>query len=319
MPRPPAPTARAADCTRRGALQALALLPLAACVTPGGGPLATEPPPDYAGAMRQVLQTFGRDLPGYQFRGTPIGNFGVGALYLDDLGDPGLQQVESRWFLGGPQTWLQPASAADRAQWMSRLVAEGSMGSVNLSHGISREVHASIGLSVLTALVGSAGIDYSKGVTTVFRADEARNRRLNWAEFEAALAAGRIAPAVAKVVRQGNFIVAAADLLLRGYQAEISVDEGLNPRLAASLRTNALLPQLSSASGGFRLAERAQGQFTAVASEPVVAAVLFKRPPPQSKSWPDGGGRPAIDDWPGAPISPRALRALDASPAAGSR
>ena len=267
-------------------------------------------PASYAAAVRNALQAYAQDMPGYQFRAAPIGNFGVGSLYLEDVGDPGLTQVDKAWYLGGPDVWLR-TPAATREQVMTRMIAEGSLGSYSAQTSHDRTVDVQAGVAILSALAANASIDYRRGVTTSFEATEVRNRRLNWAEFENALNGGRIDPTVAKIVREGRFVVVAADIVLIGYRAEVSVDESVNPALAASLRANILFPQLRGASAGFRVSEERQGHFVAVASGPVVAAVLFKRPPSSSKSLGAGEKRPDVDTWPTVAVDDKTLAAVE--------
>jgi len=280
---------------------------LAGCITTGGG--GGPAPGDYADAMRQALKSVTGELPGYLFRASPIGNFGVGSIYLDEVAGGDLKQVESSWFLGGPDTWLSPAIiGAERQQSMSRLVAEGSMGSFNLASGGAREVHAQAGVALITSLVGvEAGVDARRGLNSRVDVSEVRHRRLNWAEFDAALRAGRIAPEVADIVRRGRFVVAAADIVLVGYRAEISVDEQISPRVAAGLRAKTL--PVARANASFSVTEQARGRFAIAASQPVVAAVMFKQPP---KVVPKDGPPPGIDAWPAAPVDAERVQSLEA-------
>lgn len=264
---------------------------------------------DYASAMRQALRSVTGDLPGYHFRATPLGNFGVGSLYVDEIANADLAQAESSWYLGSPDTWLAAdRSAAERQRLLARLVAEGSMGAVNLDAAGARELHAQASVALLTALVGSARIDTRSGLDTRVTATDVRNRRLNWAEFEAALRAGRIAPAVADVVRRGRFVVAAADVVLVGYRAEITVDESRNPQVAAGLRAKTLIPTRVQGSAAFQVSEQTAGRFVVSAPQPVVAAVLFKRPPPVGK---DLSSPTNLDAWPAASVNERAVDAVE--------
>lgn len=318
---PPVP-----DPLRRHSLIAVTLastlpLSLAACAQLGlSGTSTGAPSADYASTMRQALRSFAGELPSYYFRATPIGNFGVGSIYLDDVSDPTLKHVESSWFLGGPDSWLAPSlTRSQRQQWLARLVVEGSLGAFDLSTSTSRSLNAQAGMAILSAMVGNASIDYSNGVETSFQASEVRDRRLNWAEFETALQAGLITPVVARVVRQGQFVVAAADVVLLGYRAQVAVDDSRNPTLSATLRTNILMPQRSSATAGFSVAEEAHGRFLVTAKQPVVAAILFKRPPPQSKDLGEHTPRPALDAWPDANISHRTIDAIESRVLSGPR
>jgi hypothetical protein len=113
---------------------------------------------------------------------------------------------------------------------------------------------------------------------------------------------------VAKVVRDNRFVVAAADLALMGYRAEFKVDENVNPSLSATLRKK-LLPVAGSAKASLQMRESSKGHFIITSATPVVAAMLFKRPPPRSKAF--GATLPALDAWPAAPIKPATMDQLE--------
>lgn len=291
-------------------------IPPAGCAMSAGG--AGPAPGDYAAAMRRALQSVTGELPGYQFRATPVGNFGVGSVYAEDLAGTDPRQAESHWFLGGPDNWLLPTlGPAERRQWLDRLVSEGSMGPFSLSSSGWREVHAQAGTALLSALMGgvtgSVSLDTRQGVESRLEAADVRQRRLNWAEFDAALRAGQVVAGVAERVRSGRFIVAAADVALVGYRAEIAVDESRNPAVSAVLRSKALFAPRISGSAGLRVAEGANGRFVVSLPQPAVAAVLFKRPPPLSKDFKGSSPPGQVDSWPTAAIDARALAAVEAA------
>lgn len=284
-------------------------LGLGGCTLAGvasGGPASAS----YGAAMRQAISSVAGPLTGYIFRATPVGNFGVGSVYVDEIAGGDLALVESSWFLGGPDTWLASTLVpAERQRRIERMVSEGTMGTLRLESAGASDIHAQVGIALVAALGGSASLDAQRGVETRFQADEVRQRRLNWAEFQAALRAGQIDRDVATVVAQGRFVLAAADVVLMGYRAEIAVDESRAPELALNLRTKALLPVRVSGSANLRVSESARGRFVITSPQPVVAAVLFKRPPPTSK---DGRQPPSdLDAWPQANISERAAAAIE--------
>ena len=262
-----------------------------------GGPA----PASYSAAMRQAIGSVAGPLPGYLFRTTPVGNFGVGSIYVDDIAGSDLAQVESSWFLGGPDTWLASTQAAtERQRRIARMISEGTMGALHLEGSGAREIQAQVGIALVTALGGSASLDAQRGVETRLQADEVRQRRLNWAEFQAALRAGLIDREVSALVTRGRFVLVAADVVLVGYRAEISIDESRAPALAVNLRTKALLPAVARGSANLRVAEATRGRFVVTSQQPVVAAVLFKRPPPTPK---DGSSPSDPDAWPAANVS----------------
>lgn len=284
---------------------------LAGCAT-GGAPTGGPAAGTYATAMREALRSATGALPNYQFRSSPVGNFGVGSIYIDEIAGNDLRQAESSWFLGGPDNWLaRSLPPAERQRWRQRLVSEGSMGAINIDSSGSRDLHLQAGIALVSALTVNVGLDATRGIDTRLQANEVLQRRLNWAEFQAALNAGQIAPEVADVVRRGRFVIVAADVVLTGYRADISIDESRSPAIAAGLRTNLLPPSRIGGNAGFRVAESARGHFVVLAPQPVVAAVLFKRPPPVSKDL--YGGLPVdLDAWPTAGVSEKAVAAVEA-------
>lgn len=294
--------------SRRQALWALAPGVLAGCVsTPRAA--AEAPATAYADTLRGAFSAWGADFTGYQFRSTPIGRFGVGSIYLVEPEGTAPSSAESGWYLGGPDEWLQ-APESERGSWMSQLVAEGSMGSLRLDARQQRALGASAGLSLLSLFAGQASLDLRKGVHTTVEAAEVRNRRLNWAAFSAALDAGRVRPAVADALRGGTWVLVAADVVLTGYRATVSVDESLNPNLAAHLRAQTLLARTPRVQAGFSLREQTLGEYAVRATEPVVAALLLKRPPPRAK----GLGLPTLPppaQWADVTLSTAALARLE--------
>src|SRR5213595_587090 len=92
-------------------------LAAAGCASVGGS-AATAVTQDYSTALRNTLRPFTGDLAGYRYRGTPLGNFGVGAIYLDEVQGADPSRAESGWYLGDPDSWLAPGRpAASRAEW----------------------------------------------------------------------------------------------------------------------------------------------------------------------------------------------------------
>jgi hypothetical protein len=293
------------DCLR--AAGAMLLSPVAGC---GDLPLVRAPSADYASAMRQALQATAGDLRDYVFRPTPVGNFGVGSIYLDEFADEHSARVESAWFLGGPEQWLAPGrGSAERKRWMERLLIEGSLGSVRLQADNARELHVQAGIALLSELAGDVGVEARRGVQTRLETDELRQRRLNWAGLQAALRAGVVAPDVAAAVNRARFVVAAADLVLLGYRADIAVDEERSPSIALRLRTKALLPSRLGGQASLRVTEAAHGRFIVSSEQPVVAAVLFKRPPPTTKDL--AGMKADLSEWPRAAVGEQEVARLE--------
>lgn len=298
---------------RRHAVLSLGLglgLAAAGCSNMAGS-TATAVAQDYSTALRNSLRPFTGELAGYRFRSTPLGNFGVGAVYLDEVQGADPSRAEGGWYLGVPDNWLaQGRSQASRAEWRERLVSQGSFGAFHLDTDRRREVEATLGAAVFVALGVDAKLDYSRGARLSFHAGEVRNRRLNWAEFSAALAEGLVAPAVAEVVRSGRFIITAADLVLLDFGAEVTVDETVNPALAATLRAKSAQPRVKDAVAipSLSMRDATRGRFVASSNQPLVAAVLLKRPPPRTKSGPLAAD---VSAWPAAEVGNAAIDAVE--------
>jgi hypothetical protein len=304
----------AATIRRRDALACAALsgISLAAC-SGVAGPGTRAVAQDYAASLRSALEPFTDRLPGYHYRSTPLGNFGVGSVYLGEVRGTDLARAESGWFLGGPQSWLAPGlPEAQRHEWRSRVISEGSFGAFQVDASRRRAIEVSLGISIFIALGAAASLDFERGAEVSFRASEVRNRRLNWAEFTRAAAAGQVAKEVADAVQQNDFVIAAADVVLLDYRAEVTVDETINPSLGASLRAKAGAPVAKGGTfgGALALRESTRGRFVAASSQPVIAAVLFKRPPTRAK----GGPPPSTDvgSWPAVDPFTTSLDAVDA-------
>lgn len=284
---------------------------LAAC-TGVAGPGTRALAQDYAASLRSALEPFTDRLPGYHYRSTPLGNFGVGSIYLGDVRGSDLARAESGWFLGDSRSWLAPGlPEPQRREWRSRVISEGSLGALQIDANRSRSIEQRLGVSIFIALGADASLEFERGAEVSFRASAIRNRRLNWSEFRRAMAVGQIANEVADAVRQDDFIIAAADLVLLDYRAEVTVDETVNPSLDAALREKAHLPVAKGGvfGGALALRETSRGRFVVASSQPVVAAVLFKRPPRRAK----GGPPPAdLNSWPAVDPSTTSLDAVNA-------
>ncbi len=325
---PPRPAAGCAPTVaepgRIGRRQALACVALSATGLAGcgsvGGSRTAAVTQDYASSLRNALLPFTDRLPGYHYRATPLGNFGVGSVYLGAVRGPDLSRAESGWFLGGPQSWLATGlPAAQRREWQNRLIAEGSFGPLQIDASRRRAIEASLGVAIFMAIGAGAALDFERGADVSFRASEVRSRRLNWAEFMNASGAGLVAREVADAVQRDDFVIAAADVVLLDYRAEVAVDESINPSLGASLRakSNALVAKGGPFAGALALHESTRGHFVAASSQPVVAAVLYKRPPPRPK----GGPPPTadLDRWPAVDPATSSLESVQARVLQSSR
>jgi len=273
------------------------------------------------GLQKALIRTFGHDFPHYTFRGTPIGNFGVGTMYLNEIEKPNMP-IQERWQIGNPNTWFDTkVSQEEKDTLLKKIIPEGNMASVSLTEAISQNVGLEASVPVLRDLLSlGASVSLEKGVKVTLTASKVINHQMNWSEFESAIEEGKINQKVAEHVQKHDFIIAADDLVLIGYKATISVDKKINPELNAKLTgaVGTVLGKDTQLKVNFSSSH--SGTFEAEAQEPVVAAILFKAPPPPSMSlssvnkggWSWGSkGSTALSEWRTVIIDIKVLKPLE--------
>jgi hypothetical protein len=256
----------------------------------------------YDNEVRSSLtQVYGSDLSEYTFRGNPVGNFGVGTMYLKDLKDPS-KSPDQAWLIGHPDSMFEETlTTQEKQQLLDMMIAQGSLGSARLNQDISTSLGLEATFPSLHGLLNaSENINLSKGVTVVLGASEAINRKLNWTEFKEAVLAQKMKPGIAQHVNEGDFVIAAADLVLVGYKAKVSVDKNANGALDAKLNevVGKVLGKDTSVQVSVRRTD--SGAFEVESVNPVVAAVLFKDPPRSRGSRGTGllaKNAPGMDEW----------------------
>ncbi len=124
-------------------------------------------------------------------------------------------------------------------------------------------------------------MNYKKGVTLMLKASDAKNRQLEYPAFSK-VAKELFKPSVQEVIRQGDFIIATGDIILNGFTVEVKVDKSFNPKLDAKLSELAKLGSIGKDSKlELSVDGDEKGNYKLTASTPVVAAVLWKKPPKQ--------------------------------------
>jgi hypothetical protein len=262
----------------------------------------------YSGEIRKALKrVYYSDFPGYTFRGTPVGNFGVGTMYLNDIQNPS-SPVEERWLVGHPNTWfVDTVTEQEKTELLGRIIEKGSLGSAALSEDISRKLGLDLTIPAIHELVSAgANVNTEKGVKVTLSASEALNHRLNWDEFQIALRKGKLKPEIGQHIQKRDFVIAAADLVLSGYKAVVTIDTKVNPELNAKL-TEAVGKIIGQDTGmKIKISSSHSGTFEVETSNPVVAAVLFKMPPSSAPQ-----AVPDITSWPTATIETGRLTQLE--------
>lgn len=218
-----------------------------------------------------------KEFPGYTFRGTPVGTFGVGTIYEDD---PAVA-IESRWLLGRPDTWYEDSvSKEDRDKWTKRIIVDGDFGSVTLTTDKTKKINVGAILPNILQVIGiNANVDLTRNVKVTLSADRATSRKIDWTAFKEAIKANVIRKSVAEVISSKNFVMCAADIVLTGYT--ININATRNTALNAQLDGKTKLTEKLGEGVGFKVgvSSTGTGTYAVKAADPVVAAVLFKAPP----------------------------------------
>lgn len=257
---------------------------------------------------KTLTRVYGYDFPSYSFRGSPVGNFGAGTIYaaqfVDRKGDSSEPlQPQEAWLMAHPNTWYaDTVTKKEREELDKKIFERGSMGSATLKEKISTRLKLSVSIPNLAEVLNAgATVDYEKGVKVTLKSSAADNRQMNWSEFKKAVSNGKLQPYITDLIDSGNIVVAAQDIILKGYSAEIQVEQTVNPELNAKLNEaiGKVLGVDSKLSVG--ITKKSEGVFEVTATDPVVAAVLYVRPPKQTKQKAVLGG---VDKIIGPTITP---------------
>jgi hypothetical protein len=261
--------------------------------------------------QKSLMKAYGHDFSAYQFRATPAGNFGVGTMYLKDLKDP-QKNPESNWLVGHPDTMFVEALSTDDKQYLlKRIFVEGELGSAKFNREITSGLSLGAVIPTIQGLLNIGGdVDLTKGVTVTLSAKEAINRKMNWTEFTKAIKEGQIDSEIVKHLHRGDFVLGAADIVLAGYKVQVSVDQKANALLHAKLNEAVGKVLGKDASLKVTVSRTEKGTFAVESVNPVVAAVLYKEPPPARGSL-LAEGVPSPDAWPAAHIESGRLQALE--------
>lgn len=270
--------------------------------------------PQYSEEIRGALGRAYAGFDGYSFRGTPVGNFGVGTMYLKDVTyDP--RHVERSWLIGHPDTWFRDdVSADERAALSTRIFVPGPLGAAQLQESISTRLGLDVAMPVIKQVLGAgAKVELERGVSVTLTASRAINRRMNWTEFTTAIRRNKIKPELVDHVGRRNYVIGAADIVLSGYKARVTVDGKVNADLHAKLSKAVGTIVGKDAGLAARISRTADGTFEIEAVDSVVAAVLYKEPPAP----PLGVGafgkvvEVDVDEWSTVKIDTKVLRPLE--------
>jgi hypothetical protein len=227
-------------------------------------------------------------------------------MYLNDIENPKIP-IEERWLIGDPNSWfVDSVNAQEKQNLLKKIFEPGTLGSSSVKEEISRKLGLDVSIPVLREILSlEANVSTEKGVKVTLKASEAVNHRMNWTEFLISVREGKVKPEIVEHIQKRDFVIAADDIVLSGYQATVSVDTKVNPELKAKL-DNAVGKILGKDTQlKVTISSSHAGTFEVGAVNPVVAAILFKSPPgaaPQAVA--------NLDEWPTAKIDSDRLEAL---------
>ncbi len=235
---------------------------------------------NYSCQVKKTLkEVFGRDLKTYTFRSTPVGNFGVGTIYEADIGKG--KKPEDTWLLGSVSSWFKEnISEEEKNAALEKIIEDGDFGTAQIGKEISNTLALDIVIPNIHSLIDAgAGVNLTNGVNVSLSARRAANRKLNWTNF--VNAQELFNDETKKYIARDDIAMGAADIILEGYSARIDVDLNKNMTLNASLSK---LADVGTALGNdselsIRVERVEQGTFQISSEKPVVAAVLYLKPP----------------------------------------
>lgn len=245
---------------------------------------------EYSNEIKKSLERiYGTEnLKDYEVRGLPTTANGVGTPFS-------VEKVASKsrgMRITDTQNWWEIGVSEEiKEEWGPRIISDGNSGAITLKEDLS----TSVSLNVLAPLYKKlanldASIDYTKGVTVKISANSVVERGLNLAWFNRAIAQGYLIQELKSRMTTGDLMIVAYDIAFDGYEAEITINTGLNPKLSAKLAE--LEGAIEGVEGTFKLDRTSDGSFTVSTDKLVVAAVDIRK-------MPSSGVQSGIelDDW----------------------
>jgi hypothetical protein len=263
---------------------------------------------NYSKEVRKALErAYHVNFPSYTFRETPVANFGVGTIYDAEVTrkDINASNVENEWLLAHPNTWyIDSLSDEKKTEINRKIFEEGSLGSVRLEEDISTKLKLETTIPSIKQVLGGAEVNYENGVKVEVKASEAVNRQMNWCEFVNTFKSGHFKKYIDRIMKRGDFVICAKDVILKGYTVEIVVDLDVNPILYAKLNDEVGKTFVGIGSSfNISVGKTKRGTFEVKTMGPVIAAVMYKSPPSIGDSIFGNIRMPRIEDWNNVAIS----------------
>lgn len=256
------------NCLQVGALLALAML--VACTS------------DYSSQVRDTMQrVLKQDFANYQFWATPVGNFGIGTMYLKSAAQQDPATIPDNALIALPDTYFASTiSQANREQLFGKMFPDGGVGSFSVNEKLTSDANLSVAVPNIAGMVGvNAGLDTTKGVTVELHADQARARKTNWTELSRAICDGAIADDVKTHILARDVVIAMNDIIVSGYKANVHVNTSTNPSLDVALTNAAVKKEIGDATAKFKITKTQDGTYEIAITEPVIVATLFREIP----------------------------------------
>lgn len=230
----------------------------------------------------KITKELGVDYKDYVFRAQPVGTFGVGTMYLSHVSDKETikEGVTERFLVGRPSTWFaDTVSEEEKKEIMEKMIAKGDTGKFNLSDTISTKLGLDATVPIKEIVTAGVEVNYKKGISIMLKAESATDRQLDLTVFKKA-ANEKFSPEMQEVIKHGEFIIGAKDVVLNGYSVEVKIDKTINPKLDLAL--NQAIGMIIGKDTRMNVSRpyNQSGTYVITASEPVIAAVLWKMPPP---------------------------------------
>ena len=110
-------------------VSAILFIPLVGCVS-------------YSKEVRKALKrSYAYDFSKYYFRGTPVGNFGIGTAYFYNAikgGKPTPKSLQEEWLIFDPDNWyVDTLSDLEKKELNDKIIKSGTLGSFSIDENIS--------------------------------------------------------------------------------------------------------------------------------------------------------------------------------------
>lgn len=236
---------------------------------------------DYSAQVKaSTVRVLGPDFKGYHFWATPVGNFGIGTMYLKTAANQNPSQIVDSALIAISDTYfVSTLSATEKEEILKKLFPDGKVGRYSVNEHIVSGVDFSAALPNIAQMLNVNGnLDFKKDVHVDLQAGDARARKLNWTELSRSIKANQIQDDIKTHLLARDVIIAMDDILLDGYKATVKLNASTNAGLDAALNQN-VGKTLGDASAKFSFTRTQDGTYEVTATESVVVATLFREIP----------------------------------------